>query len=563
MADRVFITSALPYINGVKHLGNLIGSMLPADVFARFCRQRGDDVLYLCATDEHGTPAELAAKGVGIEPREYCEKQHEIQSNIYDAFDISFDYFGRSSNLSNHATTQYICEQLLEKGFILEDSTSQLYSIDDQMFLADRYVEGVCPFCGFIDARGDQCDKCSRLLNPEDLERPRSTISGSENLELRSSNHLFLDLQRLSERISIWLSEKKDWNPIVRSIADKWLNEGLQARCITRDLSWGIPVNHPDMPGKVFYVWFDAPIAYISTTKDWANSINKPEEWKKYWESSTYAKYYQFMAKDNVAFHSIMFPGMLLGASCQWRLVNEIKAFNWLNFYGDKFSTSRKHGVFLDEALEEYPADYWRYWLLANAPESSDTTFTFESFASTINSDLNGKFGNFILRVSKLAERYHGNYIPVGGQPTGQEKSLALNLSKLIVKYYENIRALEFRKATERLRDIWSVGNVYIAETEPWRVIKEDPERGSTILRTGLNLIDVFCFLALPIIPATCKIIRTHICLDPFETGDLECQDSLELILAGNEGRYFDVPDAPFSRISTEDVERLTRKYVA
>ncbi|HSV04843.1 MAG TPA: methionine--tRNA ligase, partial [Phenylobacterium sp.] len=415
---RILITSALPYINGIKHLGNLAGSMLPADVYARFQRSRGHETLYICATDEHGTPAELAAAEAGQDVSDYCEEQHAVQHRIGRAFGLSWDHFGRSSSPQNHRLTQRFAQSLWEAGFIEERVTQQVYSLADKRFLPDRYVIGTCPHCGYDAARGDQCENCTRVLDPADLIHPRSAISGSTEIEIRDSKHLFLRQSLFAPKLREWIDGKKrEWPNLVTSIAYKWLDEGLQDRGVTRDLSWGVPVNAfewgpdpqgrlPDAAGladKVFYVWFDAPIEYIAATWEWADARaiedgRTPEDsaWERWWREPAAAdvKYVEFMGKDNVPFHTVGFPCTLFGVNeklgadgrftprenAPWKLVDELKGFNWLNYYGGKFSTSQKRGVFMDHALEILPADYWRWWLTANAPESSDSSFTWEQF---------------------------------------------------------------------------------------------------------------------------------------------------------------------------------------
>ncbi|MEO0542138.1 MAG: methionine--tRNA ligase, partial [Cyanobacteria bacterium P01_A01_bin.105] len=395
---RYLITSALPYINGIKHLGNLVGSMLPADVYARFLRQEGEEVLYICATDEHGTPAEIAAAEAGMAVADFCTQQYQRQSDIYERFGLSFDFFGRTSGPENHRITQHFYQQLDEHGFIEEREIKQIYSLDDERFLPDRYVTGTCPHCGYEKARGDQCENCTKVLSPTDLIDPRSTISGSTNLEVRGSKHLFLRLDQLSGEVRAWVEQQEQWPTLTQSIAMKWLNEGLQSRGITRDLKWGVSVPRAGFEGKVFYVWFDAPIGYVSATQAWGND-GPDRNWESWWKNADDVHYTQFMAKDNLPFHTIMWPATILGSREPWKMADYIKGFNWLNYYGGKFSTSSKRGVFLDQALEIAPADYWRYMLMASAPESSDSAFTWELFQNRVNKELADNLGNFVNRI--------------------------------------------------------------------------------------------------------------------------------------------------------------------
>ncbi|MGZ6016800.1 MAG: class I tRNA ligase family protein, partial [Phenylobacterium sp.] len=413
--SRILITSALPYAAGAKHLGNLAGSMLPADVYARFQRSRGRETLYICATDEHGTPAELAAADAGLPVADFCAQAHTRLHDIGRGFGLSFDHFGRSSSPQNHRLTQRFAQHLWEAGFIEERVTQQVYSNADKRFLPDRYVIGTCPHCGYDAARGDQCENCTRVLDPADLIHPRSAISGSTDIEIRGSKHLFLRQSLFAGKLRTWIEAKRDrWPLLVTSIALKWLDEGLQDRGITRDLEWGVPVNafewgpNPDgqtpdiegLAGKVFYVWFDAPIEYIAATWEWADAQaaeagrDPPADaaWERWWRQPAAADvtYVEFMGKDNVPFHTVGFPCTLFGINetlsadgaftpsnnAPWKLGDQLQGLNWLNYYGGKFSTSQKRGVFMDQALDLLPADYWRWWLTANMPESADSSFT-------------------------------------------------------------------------------------------------------------------------------------------------------------------------------------------
>ena len=497
---RTLITSALPYINGIKHLGNLAGSMLPADVHARFRRLRdgADKVLFICATDEHGTPAELGAAAANMDVRAYCDEQHEIQKKIYQDLDLSFDHFGRSSSPQNRRLTQAFCDALEANGYIEERTTKQVYSIDDGRFLPDRYVEGTCPHCAFPDARGDQCDNCGNLLDPTELINPRSKISGSHNLEVRDTAHLFLKLDALQDKVRAWVDSHENWPHLTKSIALKWLNEGLNARSITRDLSWGIPVTkngqpRPGFEGKVFYVWFDAPIEYIAATEEW--NANKWESWWRTDKGATDVRYIEFMGKDNVAFHTVNFPATIIGSNQPWKLVDQLKSFNWLNWYGGKFSTSRRRGVFLDQALDILPTDYWRWYLMANASEGSDTNFTWEQFQTTCNSDLANILGNFVNRIVKFTHSKFDGKIP-DAAPAALPQLQAL-LDELTAQH----EAMEFRKAAATTRAIWVMANEYITEAAPWTAIKTDASAAAIGVRTGLELCVLLARIAAPFIP--------------------------------------------------------------
>jgi methionyl-tRNA synthetase len=506
---RYLITSGLPYINGIKHLGNLVGSMLPADVYARYLRQRGHEVLYICGTDEHGTPAELAASEEGLPVAEYCRRQHELQAQVYRGFRLSFDYFGRSSSDENRALTQHFGRRLAEHGFIEERAIQQLYSLRDQRFLPDRYVIGSCPHCGYERARGDQCENCTRLLDPLQLLQPRSAISGSGELEVRESRHLFFRQSLLAAELRKWIDAHPQWPALTSSIALKWLTEGLEDRGITRDLAWGVPVDREGFAGKVYYVWFDAPIEYIAATQSWAKA-EPGRSWERWWRPEEDVRYVQFMGKDNVPFHTIMFPAMVMGTREPWKLVDDIKSFHWLNYYGAKFSTSRRYGLFMDGALEILPADYWRYFLVANSPESDDTTFTWELFATQVNKDLADILGNFVNRVLSFSVKQFGAVVPSGGEPGERERQLGAELARGLGEYQSHLEALQFRKAAQSLRALWSAGNGYIDQAAPWRQLKTDRDGAALTLRTAMNAIFLFGVISEPLIPdAAHKLVQS------------------------------------------------------
>ena len=568
--SKILITSALPYINGVKHLGNLAGSMLPADVYARAMRLLGHEVLYICATDEHGTPAELAAQIEGEETVAYCNAMHEAQKSAGDKFKLSYDYFGRSSSVSNHKLTQHFANTLEEKGLIEERISQQVYSNADGRFLPDRYVEGICPNCGFEKARGDQCDSCGKLLDPIDLIEPYSAVSGSKDVEIRDTNHLYLKQSSLSGDLLDWVNKAEGWPHLATSIAHKWLAEGLRDRSITRDLKWGIPVLNADgsaregFEGKVFYVWFDAPIAYIAATQDWAEENGK--DWKSWWRTDAGAedtKYVQFMGKDNVAFHTLSFPTTILGSGEPWKLVDRLKAFNWVTWYGGKFSTSQKRGVFMDQALDIAPSDYWRWHLIANAPESSDTAFTWEEFQLSVNSDLANVLGNFVNRITKYACGKFEGKVPGGGKRTAAEEWLLKELNQripLLISFYEK---REFRKAMSETRAIWAAGNEYLTQAAPWTHYKTDINQAAMGVRVGLNLVSLFGILAQPIIPdAASKILDAMNIPENNRSWNFASTETItELIDALPFGHAISSPDVLFAKIEDNDVEIWAEKF--
>ncbi|MBO0611284.1 methionine--tRNA ligase [Myceligenerans salitolerans] len=564
---RHLVTSALPYINGVKHLGNMVGSMLPADVYARYLRQRGHDVLYICATDEHGTPAELAAAKAGVPVAEFCAQAHETQKAIYEGFSLRFDYFGRSSSAQNAEITQHFARKLHENGFIEERAIRQVYSPEDGRFLPDRYVEGTCPHCGYDKARGDQCENCTRVLDPTDLIEPRSAISGSTDLEIRETTHLFLLQSKLQGEVEAWLDEHgKEWPLLSTSIARKWLAEGLQDRAITRDLDWGVPVPADTWPelateGKVFYVWFDAPIEYIGATKEWSDAAPEGEtrDWKSWWYEADDVRYTQFMAKDNVPFHTVMFPATQLGVREPWTMTDFVKGFSWLTYYGGKFSTSQQRGIFTDAALEILPSDYWRYFLVANAPESDDSSFTWEHFASTVNKDLADTLGNFVNRVLTFSVKKFGDTVPAGGTPGEAEQKLGAEVAGLLADLEEHMEALEYRKAATALRALWSAGNAYLVEKEPWKQVKTDPDAAALSLRTAMNLIRLYAVVSEPFVPTTAATLRGVFAVDDDATwvGPDEAR-ALDAVPAGV---AVTVPPVLFAKLTDDDVAAYVERF--
>ncbi len=557
---RHLITSALPYINGVKHLGNLIGSMLPSDLYARYLRARGEEVLFICATDEHGTPAELAARAAGLDVAQFCAEQHLVQAKLGEAFSLSFDYFGRSSSQQNKELTQHFGNKLLENGFIEERVTKQVFSIDDDRFLPDRYVEGTCPHCNYDKARGDQCESCTRLLDPTDLLEPRSAISGSSNLEVRESKHLFLLQSKLSDEIRAWVDKHPDWPILVSSIALKWLDEGLHDRGITRDLKWGVPVGREGMEDKVYYVWFDAPIEYIAATKEWADEDPENRDWKSWWYETNDVRYTQVMAKDNIPFHTVTFPGTQLASREPWKMVDYIKGFNWLNYYGGKFSTSQQRGIFMGDAIEMLPADYWRYYLLANAPENSDTSFTWDGFSGTANKDLADTLGNFVNRILKFCSSKFGTALPDGGVAGEREDELVKTLTERIETYNKHMDEMQIRKAMQELRAIWVMGNEYLTEVAPWTAFKTDPDAAAVSLRYAINLIRIFAILSAPVIPNASRQLSEALKLD-LNGNEWITKPLAEELTTLKPGHEFSVPDVLFRKISDEEVAEWEARF--
>ena len=555
---RHLITSAIPYINGIKHLGNLIGSQLPADLYARYQRGRGHEVLFLCATDEHGTPAELAATKAGMPVAEYCAQMHDVQADIAAGFKLSFDHFGRSSSPQNHKLTQAFAGRLDAMGLIREVVEEQVYSNTDGRFLPDRYIEGTCPNCGFESARGDQCDNCTKQLDPTDLIDARSTISGSTDLEVRKTKHLYLRQSALKNDIAAWIDSKTDWPILTTSIAKKWLTDGdgLQDRGITRDLNWGVPVKNgdadwPGMEGKVFYVWFDAPIEYIACAQEWVDA-GKGADWERWWRTDKGADdvtYTQFMGKDNVPFHTLGFPVTIMGMQEDWKLVDYIKSFNYLNYDGGQFSTSRGRGVFMDQALEILPPDYWRWWLLSHAPESQDAEFTWENFQTDVNKDLADVLGNFVSRITKFCRSKFSEAVPDGPAYGPAETQLIADLTAKLSDYQTHMDTMEVRKSAADLRAIWVLGNEYLQAVAPWSTFKTDPDLAAMQVRMGLNLCRLYGVLSAPFIPDASADI-----LAAMNARDAQWPDDIATAVSALPvGHVFTVPDITFRKITDDE----------
>ena len=562
---RILITSALPGVNGVKHLGNVVGSLLPADVYARFERARGNEVLSLCGTDDHGTPAELAAAEAGLDVADYCAQQHQVQYELGIAFGLSWDFWGRTSAWQTGEVVHHFAAALEAQGLIEERVDQMVYSLADKRFLPDRYVEGTCPVCGYRPARGDQCDNCSSLLDPVDLIAPYSVISGSTDLEVRDTRHLYQLHSKVADRIRAWTDKQTAWPPLARAIAYKHLDEGLIDRGITRDLAWGFPVLKDGLPrpgfeDKVYYVWFDDVLGYIGITREWADA--EGVDWERWWrldKGAADVRYVQFMGKDNVPFHSAYFPSTILGSEEPWKLVDVLKAFNWLNWYGGKFSTSQNRGVFMDQALELLPADYWRWHLIANNPEHSDSAFTWEQFQSAVNRDLADVLGNFFNRILKFCETRFEGVVPAGGEPGPLEETLFADVSERLADLTAQLEAIEVRKSAQALRALWAAGNEYLQEAAPWTAIRTDRDRAAVIVRTALNLAALYARISAPVIPFTAETMAQALG-EPYP-GDWPSTDARLELARLPAGRKVTTPPVLFQKLEDAQIAEWTERF--
>ena len=548
MTKKVLITSALPYVNGELHLGHLVGCWLPSDVYARFERARGNDVLFVCGADEHGTPAVVGAAKENMSIIEYNNKYYEKHLRAVRDFNLSFDLYGRTHTELQEKLIHDLFTRLDSQGLIEERETIQPYSIDDGMFLADRQLVGTCPNCGYENARGDQCDKCSATYEATELKNPRSTISGSTNIEMRPTKNLFFLASKMQDEWKSWLStHAPKWSKTASSIAHGWKNEGLRDTSITRDLPWGISVNKPGYENKVFYVWFDAPWGYVSI------SMAANKDWESWWKNDD-CHYAQFMGKDNVKFHAVFFPEQQLAMHDGWKTVDMLKSMNFLNFEGGKFSKSQNRGVFLDTALTIAPSDCWRYALMASAPETDDNDFTFERFADIVNKDLNGMLGNFVSRVCKLTAKNFGEKVP---ESTGIDNDLTIKVNEKIAELTSALENCEFRAAVTALRSLYAIGNEYMTEKEPWALVKNgDMATAGTVLNTCFQLIDLYARVSAPFIPDAATKMQNIFAVKH----DLSWPTQFESRIAN--GEEFTIPENLFNRIDDETVAKLVERFV-
>ncbi|MBR9700236.1 methionine--tRNA ligase [Candidatus Woesearchaeota archaeon] len=497
---KVLITSALPYVNNVPHMGNIIGCVLSADVFARFKRSQGEEVLYVCGTDEHGTTTEAKAIEEGVTPQEICDKYYKIHKDVYDWFGISFDIFGRTSTENHTEIVHDIFKTLDKNGYIQAKEVEQTYCSKEEKYLADRFIEGTCPHCGYEHARGDQCESCGKLLDPHELKNPKCKFCGTTPI-LKKTEHLFLDLEKLQPELEQWVKEasaKGRWTQNALSTTEAWLKKGLEPRAITRDLKWGVPV--PGKKDKVFYVWFDAPIGYISIT-------GQHTDWKSWWKDPD-VKLYQFMAKDNIPFHTILFPASLIGTKEEWTMLHHINSTEYLQHEDGKFSKSRGTGLFGDDAMKTgIPADAFRYYLLINRPEKSDATFTWKDLQDKLNGELLANLGNLVNRTLVFISKYYDNKIP--------DKKSELDITEDVKKVTELLEWANEKEALKAIMTISQKGNQYFQENQPWKTRTEDPEKCEIAISSLANLVKDLAILIEPFLPDTSKRIFEQLAVEP------------------------------------------------
>ncbi len=542
------VTTALPYANGPIHIGHLAGVYVPADIFVRYLRLKKEDVLWVCGSDEHGVPITLKAKKEGVSPQVIVDRYHAIIKKSFEDLGISFDIYSRTSSKVHHQTASEFFRKLYDDGKFIEQTSEQFYDEAEKQFLADRYIMGTCPRCGYEAAYGDQCEKCGTSLSPRELINPKSTISGNQPV-LKETKHWYLPLDKHEPFLRQWiLEEHKEWKANVYGQCKSWLDQGLQPRAVSRDLNWGVPVPVEGAEGKVLYVWFDAPIGYISATKELT------PDWEKYWKDEE-SRLIHFIGKDNIVFHCIIFPSMLK-AHGDYILPDNVPANEFLNLEGDKISTSRNWAVWLHEYLEDFKdkQDVLRYVLTADAPETSDNDFTWKNFQARNNNELVGILGNFVNRTVVLTNKYFEGKVPERGELTAQDQETLNELAKLPALVEENIEQFKFREALKQAMNIARLGNKYLAETEPWKVFKQDPDRVKTILNISLQITANLAIVLEPFIPFTTKKIKTFLNLE-----NTEWQQAGKDILASGH-TIAPKPDLLFAKIEDKEIEAQIEK---
>ena len=549
---RNLITAALPYANGPVHIGHLAGCYLPADIYVRYLRSKGEDVKFICGSDEHGVPITIKAKKEGITPQQVVDKYNKIMGDSFKEFGISFDIYSRTSSKTHHQTASDFFKKLYEKGSFTEQVTEQYYDEEAKTFLADRYIVGTCPKCANENAYGDQCEKCGTSLSPTELINPHSMLSGSKPV-LKQTKNWFLPLDKLSPKIKAYIEQHKDWKPNVYGQCKSWLDsgDGLQPRAMTRDLDWGVPVPVKGADGKVLYVWFDAPIGYISATKDLI-----PDEWEKYWKDKD-SRLIHFIGKDNIVFHCIIFPAMLMEHG-EFVLPDNVPANEFLNLEGDKISTSRNWAVWLHEYLLDFKdqQDVLRYTLCANAPETKDNDFTWKDFQAKNNNELVAVFGNFVNRTLVLTHKFYEGKVPDATNYTKEDLLILEEISRFPEKISHALDNFKFREALSEFMNLARVGNKYLADTEPWKLIKTDAERVKTIMNIALQITCNLAILGEPFLPFTSKKLFTMLNINTIKWNGAKQTNNLHA------GHKINKDELLFSKIEDESIEIQVKKLM-
>ena len=555
---RYTITAALPYTNGPIHIGHLAGVYVPADIYARYLRLTGKDVAYICGSDEHGVAIPMRAKKEGVSPQDIIDKYHGIIKKSFSDFGISFDNYSRTSAKIHHETASAFFKKLYENGDFIEEVSAQLYDAEANQFLADRFVIGTCPKCGFEESYGDQCENCGTTHNATDLINPKSVITGNIPT-IKETKHWFLPLDKHEEFLRKWILEghKKDWKPNVYGQVKSWIEDGLKPRAVTRDLDWGIPVPVKEAEGKVLYVWFDAPIGYISSTKEWAAREGK--NWEDYWKRDD-TKLVHFIGKDNIVFHCIIFPSMLK-AHGDYILPDNVPANEFLNLEGNKLSTSKNWAVWLHEYLEEFPnqQDVLRYTLTANAPESKDNDFTWKDFQAKNNNELVAIFGNFINRVVVLTNKYYNGIVPAPNDFTAADEDILAAVKEFPNIIGKSIERYRFREASQELINLARLGNKYLADEEPWKIIKVDEKRVQTIMYVALQISTALAIVSEPFLPFTSTKLKSILHVDK----NVSWENVTEKTVLLASGHQIEKAQLLFSKIEDKTINAQIEKLQA
>ena len=547
---RTLITSALPYANGPVHIGHLAGVYIPADIYARFLRMNGQEVAFIGGSDEHGVPITLKAKNEGVTPQDIVDKYHGMIKDSFKRFGISFDVYSRTSSQIHHDTASEFFLKLYNEGKFIEKTSEQYYDAENKQFLADRYITGTCPKCGFERAYGDQCESCGSALSPNELINPTSMISGNVP-ELKETKHWYLPLDQYEDWLKEWILEgHKEWKANVYGQCKSWIDSGLQARAVTRDLNWGVPVPLDEAKGKVLYVWFDAPIGYISATKELT------PDWEKWWKDPQ-TKMVHFIGKDNIVFHCIIFP-VMLKAEGSYILPENVPANEFLNLEGEKISTSRNWAVWLHEYLEEFPGkeDVLKYVLTANAPETKDNDFTWKDFQARNNNELVAVLGNFVNRALVLTQKYYDGKVPLAGELTEADKTALAEISVIKGEVEKSIGQYRFREALKNAMDLARLGNKYLADAEPWIVVKTDAERVKTIMYVSLQITANLTIIFAPFLPFSMDKLRGFLNMDELNWSNLGGTDLLKA------GHLINTPELLFEKIEDEVIEKQVNKLL-
>ncbi len=543
---RILVTAALPYANGPLHLGHLAGAYLTPDFYTRYKRLKGDDIVFICGSDEHGVPITIAAEKEGVKPQDIVDRFHEMNKNVFEEFGISFDYYGRTSSKTHHKTAQEFFTNLNNKGYFKKKTEKQLYDSKADMFLPDRYVKGTCPNCSYTEAYGDQCENCGTSLSPTELINPVSALSG-EKPELKETEHWYMPLGDTQEKLEKWLDTRKNWKPNVIGQVKSWLNDGLADRAATRDLSWGVPVPLENAKGKVLYVWFDAPIGYISATKEWAEQKGTPEAWKDYWKDEN-SELFHFIGKDNIVFHCIMFPTILMEHG-GYVMPENVPANEFLNLEGKKLSTSRGWAVWLHEYLEDFSPDLLRYALGTTLPESKDSDFSWKDFQARVNNELAAVLGNFVFRALSFTQKFANGEVPELVDPQQIDLDALKSIEIQKEKVTRSFETFKFKEAISEMMNLARAGNKYFTETEPWKTRNIDPKACANSLHVSLQICAALSVLMEPILPDSMKKLRHQLSYSGKLSWDGISDSMLEV------GNSIDSGEVLFTKVEDEEIE--------